>query len=893
MDKPEIASQDPAGEVFDIQDRVNDLFESPFHAIGLIVEARDGDVLGQRELAELLENQERLISADKSGELGVGDLDEQSYLSGYFDTQSGRDVPGVSSIADAVDDLLRQHPLLNTSLTEASEEQVKFAIHTLFSDPRSQDLKDTISVLATTESREVFGQEIEWWTAPAFVMNVVADNDHLGGGALSISVGGDEVTLQKEEFNRELQRVLRGAESTYQLWGIAIDVNLESADEGQQAGAFITLTAIIAVAIVGFTLRSYWAVAFTGVGLATLIIWLKGISTLVGVKGGLINDLIVPIAMISLGVDFAVHAVRRYQEERRLGHPPQAALALGMAGVAGALTLAFLSDSIAFLSNVPSGIEAVIHFGLAASIAVASSFVVLGLVVPLAVSRADQMTSGVIATTRKYRSLKIVGGLFAATGSGSAIIVMIAVSVPIGLAILAIVFLTQIIVPLWIGARISRKNPHSNSAIENHPTDSKDGMTERVVDFVVRNRYPVLIATVIITALSVWTAAKLDASFDVKDFFAATSDFVVSLDKIDEHISERGGEPAIVLVEGNFADPTTIKAIQQVYANFDENPSLARSTQNEVQIFEPHILGAIQQNTSSDFARQRALDLYGVEVIDLDSDGLPDTSEGIRAILDLALAEGIFNEQGEQIFVPDRVATNYRRIDGVDATTLMVFLPGTRELSNVAAAFEQLTQDVEVLETAASVSSFGLTGSPFTRNEGLKATTSSLQSSIPIAAVAAFLVLMIAMRSVRFAIVTVIPVGLVVAWLYAIMYVFGFGLNFVTATIGAVSIGVGIDYSIHMTERMREELRRSKTVPEAAHRAAKGTGVALTASAASSIAGFAIMGFAPMPLFASYGILTAIMIALALAASVIVLPPLLTLVATTPSKSAPSDTRGN
>ncbi len=50
------------------------------------------------------------------------------------------------------------------------------------------------------------------------------------------------------------------------------------------------------------------------------------------------------------------------------------------------------------------------------------------------------------------------------------------------------------------------------------------------------------------------------------------------------------------------------------------------------------------------------------------------------------------------------------------------------------------------------------------------------------------------------------------------------------------------------------------------------------ASAASSIGGFAVMGFAPMPMFSSYGILTAIMIALALAASILVLPALLTLV---------------
>jgi predicted RND superfamily exporter protein len=123
----------------------------------------------------------------------------------------------------------------------------------------------------------------------------------------------------------------------------------------------------------------------------------------------------------------------------------------------------------------------------------------------------------------------------------------------------------------------------------------------------------------------------------------------------------------------------------------------------------------------------------------------------------------------------------------------------------------------------------------------------------------------------------------------------GFALNFVSATIGAVSIGVGIDYSIHMTERFREELRRSPTHVEALRRAAGGAGVALLASAGSSIVGFAIMAFAPMPMFSTFGLLTALMILLALAAALVVLPSLLLLV-TPPqkgdaSRTAPEKTR--
>ncbi|MEE8442342.1 MAG: MMPL family transporter, partial [Dehalococcoidia bacterium] len=135
---------------------------------------------------------------------------------------------------------------------------------------------------------------------------------------------------------------------------------------------------------------------------------------------------------------------------------------------------------------------------------------------------------------------------------------------------------------------------------------------------------------------------------------------------------------------------------------------------------------------------------------------------------------------------------------------------------------------------------------------------------------------------------------LVVAWLYALMYLAGFALNWVTATIAAVSIGIGIDYSIHMTQRFREELTKAVDKVQALRQAAQGTGVALVASAATSIVGFMVMAFAPMPLFASYGILTALMIFLAAAASLVVLPSLLLLV--TPEKAAqkvPTDTRAS
>ncbi len=81
-------------------------------------------------------------------------------------------------------------------------------------------------------------------------------------------------------------------------------------------------------------------------------------------------------------------------------------------------------------------------------------------------------------------------------------------------------------------------------------------------------------------------------------------------------------------------------------------------------------------------------------------------------------------------------------------------------------------------------------------------------------------------------------------------------MNFVTATIGAISIGVGIDYSTHMTQRFLEEMAKVGDRFQAIRQAARGTGMALLGSAASSVVGFAIMGLAPMPIFSAFGFIS-------------------------------------
>jgi len=168
-----------------------------------------------------------------------------------------------------------------------------------------------------------------------------------------------------------------------------------------------------------------------------------------------------------------------------------------------------------------------------------------------------------------------------------------------------------------------------------------------------------------------------------------------------------------------------------------------------------------------------------------------------------------------------------------------------------------------------------LSRGPIVRQESLDAVSRALQTSLPIAVVLCFLIAAAFMRSVRFAAVSVILILMTVAMLDAFMETAGYAINLVTATIGAVSLGIGIDFAVHYSMRCRDELTVTGDTDEAVRRAGQGTGVALLASALSSAGGFFVLAFAPMPLFASYGLLTAVMILMAAASTLVVLPSLL------------------
>lgn len=107
------------------------------------------------------------------------------------------------------------------------------------------------------------------------------------------------------------------------------------------------------------------------------------------------------------------------------------------------------------------------------------------------------------------------------------------------------------------------------------------------------------------------------------------------------------------------------------------------------------------------------------------------------------------------------------------------------------------------------------------------------------------------------------------------MYLLGIPFNVMTGTITSLTIGLGVAYNVHMTERFLLERERGNGLWSALDRSVRGTGGALLGSAATTVGGFGVLVFAILPPLQQCGLITGLTIVYAFLASVFVLPSLL------------------
>jgi len=164
--------------------------------------------------------------------------------------------------------------------------------------------------------------------------------------------------------------------------------------------------------------------------------------------------------------------------------------------------------------------------------------------------------------------------------------------------------------------------------------------------------------------------------------------------------------------------------------------------------------------------------------------------------------------------------------------------------------------------------SVSITGSPYLEALSLTALKEGFFQSMGLAFILVGLVMAVLFRSILWSLVCLLPLALVMALELATIHWLGLRISASTALVAALGIGLGVDYTIHLAQRVREN---GKVIAGSAL-----VSRALISASGTTLAAFGLMMFGQIPWNRDFGLLVSTAIIYALLATLWVLPALLT-----------------
>ena len=130
-------------------------------------------------------------------------------------------------------------------------------------------------------------------------------------------------------------------------------------------------------------------------------------------------------------------------------------------------------------------------------------------------------------------------------------------------------------------------------------------------------------------------------------------------------------------------------------------------------------------------------------------------------------------------------------------------------------------------------------------------------------------------RSLVWGILCVLPCALAVLMNFAVMGWVGMPLGVATSMFAGMTLGIGVDYAIHLMERYRLACSRGLTVDEAVNDAVTSTGPAIVIDGLAVALGFGVMTLSQVPANARLGGLVVLSIGGCFLSTMLLLPALL------------------
>jgi uncharacterized protein len=150
---------------------------------------------------------------------------------------------------------------------------------------------------------------------------------------------------------------------------------------------------------------------------------------------------------------------------------------------------------------------------------------------------------------------------------------------------------------------------------------------------------------------------------------------------------------------------------------------------------------------------------------------------------------------------------------------------------------------------------------------------------------AVFLWLLVRLRKLRKALLSILPVVTAVGASSLAIYVLGITVSALGALSGALVVAICTEFSVLLLTRYDEERRRGKSPDAAIATASLRIGRAFTASGLTTAGGFAVLALSGFPLLSSFGMVVTVNVLAAMLCALVIMPPLLRASDRTPAAS--------
>lgn len=382
-------------------------------------------------------------------------------------------------------------------------------------------------------------------------------------------------------------------------------------------------------------------------------------------------------------------------------------------------------------------------------------------------------------------------------------------------------------------------------------------------------KYPVLVllVVVLITTAALLTATNIEKEFSEDDFVSESLEARVIESRIERQFAASSMSKVYFVYRGEGTPrPDLIEDIAKKLLYIDDAPHMIRINDT---VRTNSLFSVIHRAMEADGALAERFNFTRTPPhLPLDNCRKRD----IEGLIDhLAKNETRSSLIGDRTYADDLERVYSASGDGDFSTVITVYVD-TRSWEEANVVVQELMKGQE--DTVGLRGEVTLTGWTVLVVETVNSMERSQVYGTGAALLLALIILFILYRSVRYSVVAVVPVLISATWILGTMSLLSIPLNILTITVTSLTIGLGVDYSIHIIERYKEE--SANHVPEKAmRRTLKYTGSSLSLSAFTTITGFLILLASPLPISRIFGLLTALAVGYSFVLSCLLVPVVL------------------